>query len=156
MKQMKKNILMFLFLGIMSLSVSCIAETDSKVGVILRGNHKLIPLLDFPDIKFVTGITGITGVTKDNITSNTCMVVNNDIAMFVWIGNNNETLMSSLPVGKIRIEYSTNSQNSPSIKFRWAPYNLIANGDIEGAMKKVIYAVITLKKDMKLEKLENE
>lgn len=153
MKQMNKNILMLLFLGIMSLSVSCIAETDSRVGVMLRGNHKLIPLLDFTDIKFVTGVTG---VTKDTITSNTCIVVNNDIATFIWIRNNNETLMSSLPVGKIRIEYSTSSQNSPSIKFRWAPYNLIANGDIEGAMKKVIYAVITLKKDMKDTKLEKE
>lgn len=123
---------MFAMIVLVSINGYCSAWVKD----ILAGDKDLVKLSS-------VGKYGEFSFGNNNITSNTYFLINGDNCVFVWKYDNGISI-SSLPVSKIYIEYQ--KVDKPIIRFKWDG-GVVFDGDINGAMNKVIYAFIILKKE---------
>ena len=131
-----KKILSLIFVMILSLSASCLAEEESYAGTELRGKHELLPIDSLNN-------------TLDILTASTnkyvLMLANSDV-VFLWIGNKRKVYMTSLSINKVRFAYE--DVNVPYIVFKWSPTYGIRDGDMVKIMSEsLIYAIIYCKEE---------
>lgn len=104
-------------------------QTDSDAGKILAGNHTL------SELRTVKADSTLSGKHLFSI--------KNDEMTFCWTLQDNSTIVSVLPMSKVRIVTSADTE-VPSIKFRWRPYSTSDFDRIFSKEADVIeYAIIT-------------
>lgn len=144
---MKKQLFLLAFAAFICCLSSCSSKKKeeapmSKIGVMLKGEHKLRKLTESTGSNTnVHGTFFIFGSVSAEVTSG-------PIVSFAWEKDSNTYILSTLPFNKIRIKF-VDKIETPTIKFRWSTdCGCAVADDIDKIMREsVIYAVISIQKE---------
>jgi hypothetical protein len=147
MKKLFLIILMFLVIFISNCSQeymgSVKAEREaehknkSEVDLYFGGNHKLLALNNYVDIKDSTYIKSgffcfLYKSTKENQRK----------ASFVWLNNRNEYVFTELPITNVRFQIN-DTIKEPYCKFRWTNREISSPEEVS----RILYVVLILKEE---------
>lgn len=113
------------------------SKNKSEVDLYFGGNHKLLALNNYIDVKDSTYIKSgffcfLYNSTKENQRK----------ASFVWLNNRNEYVFTELPIANVRFQIN-DTIKEPYCKFRWTNRDVSSPEEVS----RILYVVLILKEE---------
>jgi hypothetical protein len=121
-------------------------EPESEETTFFKGNHKLMSLNTCITNKKVSSANGFYFVVIGSISSST-IEENRKYATFAWLNNNNEYVISNIPINQVRFQIN-DSISDPYCKFKWTSKRIYIESTFDEIWSScIIYVVLVLRSD---------